>query len=50
MTTQHKLGHYRDGFVSVAFCKVCGAEGEKLFEPCPQKIENRLDEKNQTAK
>jgi hypothetical protein len=35
---KHQLDHYKDGFVSVAFCKVCAAEGEKLFDPCPQEV------------
>lgn len=50
MTTRHTIDYYLDNHVAVAFCKVCSAEGEKLFEPCPQKIENSLDEKKQTAK
>lgn len=32
----HKLGSYKDGNVSVPFCELCGAEGFKLFENCPQ--------------
>lgn len=57
MTKQHDLGHYQDGRVSVAYCKRCSAEGEKLLEDCPQKIiinqnisEKLLDEKKQTVK
>lgn len=52
---QHELDHYFDGRVSVAYCKVCSAEGDKLLEDCPQKISSPLDkshltEKNQTTK
>lgn len=57
MTTQHAIGYYLDNHVSIAYCKVCSAEGEKLLEDCPQKVINPqnistkgLDEKNQTAK
>lgn len=56
MTKQHDLGSYQDGRVSVAYCKLCSAEGEKLSEDCPQKIllnqnifKNTLDEKKQTS-
>jgi hypothetical protein len=45
MTKQHDLAHYKDGYVQVAYCKRCSAEGQKLLEDCPQKIENPLDEK-----
>ena len=50
MTKQHVIGYYLDGRVQVAFCKVCSAEGAKLFEDCPQKIEKPLDEKKDPAK
>lgn len=50
MTKQHELGYYQDGFVSVAYCKRCSAEGEKLLEDCPQYSEKSLDEKKQTVK
>ena len=50
MTKQHDISHYLDGRVQVAYCKVCSAEGEKLLEDCPQKIEKPLDELNQAAK
>lgn len=45
MTKQHDIGYYLDGRVLVAYCKQCSAEGEKLLEDCPQKIELPLDEK-----
>lgn len=45
MTKQHDIAYYLDGHVQVAYCRKCSAEGEKLFEECPQKIENTLDEK-----
>lgn len=38
MTKQHDIGHYLDGRVSVEFCKICSAEGEKLLDECLQKI------------
>jgi len=47
MTKQHDVAYYKDGHVSVAYCKRCSAEGLKLLEDCPQKIENALDEKKQ---
>lgn len=54
MTKQHDIGHYLDGRVQVAYCKRCSAEGQKLFEDCPQKIsvedleqlEGDLEDKN----
>ena len=45
MTKQHDLAYYQDGYVRVAYCRKCSAEGLKLLEDCPQKIENTLDEK-----
>lgn len=39
-----------DGYVAIAFCKVCSAEGQKLLEDCQQKIELPLDEKKQADK
>lgn len=45
MTKQHELAYYNDGNVKVAYCRKCSAEGLKLLEDCPQKIENTLDEK-----
>lgn len=64
MTKQHAIDYYLDGHVSVAYCKRCSAEGDKLLEDCPQvlfkpanpdKINEdflnySLDEKKQTAK
>lgn len=50
MTKRHVIDYYVDNHTMVAFCKVCSAEGLKLFEECPQKIENALDEKKPTAK
>lgn len=35
----HQIGYYKDGLVSVAYCKICSAEGEKLLEDCPQNTE-----------
>jgi hypothetical protein len=43
VTKAHTPDHYKDGFSMVAFCKVCGAEGLKLLEDCPQKIIHSLD-------
>lgn len=49
MTRLHKLGHYKDGFVLVEYCRVCSAEGEKLREDCPgnfpDPVKKSLDEK-----
>lgn len=50
----HSIDYYLEGHVKVAFCKKCSAEGEKLLEPCPQKIslpddKNTLDEKKQNS-
>jgi hypothetical protein len=52
MTKSHDLGYYEDGRISVAYCKRCSAEGDKLLEDCPQKVdldqtisEKSLDEK-----
>lgn len=42
MTKQHVIGHYLDGRVQVAFCKVCSAEGDKLLEDCPQEISIKI--------
>lgn len=50
MTKQHVIAYYLDGRVQVAYCRVCSAEGDKLLENCPQKIENTLDEKKQADK
>lgn len=50
MTKQHDVGYYEDNHVQVAYCRKCSAEGQKLLEDCPQKIENALDEKKQTDK
>ena len=50
MTRLHDVAYYLDGHVQVAYCRKCSAEGEKLLEDCPQKIEKPLDEKKPTAK
>ncbi len=50
MTTPHDIDYYDDNHVRVAYCKRCSAEGEKLLESCPQKIEKALDEKKPPAK
>lgn len=44
MTKPHVIAYYQDGHVQVAYCRECSAEGDKLLEDCPQKIENSLDE------
>jgi hypothetical protein len=50
----HTIDYYKDGQMSIPFCKICSAEGLKLFEDCPQKVgsleQKSLDEKKQTAK
>jgi len=54
MTRIHVLDFYMDGYQAVSFCKVCSAEGDRLFEDCPGKInepdKNKLDDHKQTAK
>lgn len=50
MTKPHDIGYYLDVRVSVAYCKRCSAEGDKLLEDCPKKIEKPLDEKKLPAK
>lgn len=45
----HVIDYYMDGYQPVSFCKVCSAEGDKLFEECPGKYEKPLDASNQTA-
>lgn len=47
---RHVIDYYLDNHVAVAFCKICSAEGEKLFEDCLQKIEKPLDETKPPAK
>jgi len=39
MTTRHVIDYYMDGFTMIAFCKVCSAEGDALFEECKGLIE-----------
>lgn len=34
MTTRHVTDYYMDGHIAIAYCKVCSAEGDKLFEDC----------------
>lgn len=50
MTKRHVIDYYMDGHSAISFCKVCSAEGLKLFEDCPGKIEEKVDEKKPTAK
>lgn len=64
MTKPHTPAHYLDGFVRVAFCQVCGAEGLRLLDDCPNEVVHTfsvedletkqfdlgLDANNQTAK
>lgn len=37
MTTRHVIDYYLDGFQMMAFCKVCSAEGNGLFDECKGK-------------
>ena len=30
----HTIDYYMDGHAAISFCKVCSAEGDKLFEEC----------------
>jgi hypothetical protein len=31
---RHVIDYYLDSHVTIAFCKVCSAEGEKLIDDC----------------
>jgi hypothetical protein len=55
MNIPHTIDCYKDGYLNVKFCKVCGAEGLTLLGSCPrtfvyEKNEKALDEKNLTVK
>lgn len=64
MTKPHTPAHYQDGFVRVAFCRVCGAEGLRLLDDCQgnvihtfssddveqKELDLAIDGTNQTAK
>lgn len=41
MTRRHVTDFYMDGHIAVAFCKVCSAEGDKLFDDCAGPIQSR---------
>lgn len=45
----HVIDYYMDGYHPVSFCKVCSAEGDKLFDECPGKYEKGLDQVNKDA-
>ncbi len=34
MTRRHVIDFYLDNHVAVSFCKVCSAEGDRLFDAC----------------
>ena len=34
MTLRHVTDFYMDGHIAVSYCKVCSAEGLRLFEVC----------------
>lgn len=36
MTKLHDIGYYEDNHIMVPYCRKCSAEGDKLFEDCPQ--------------
>lgn len=39
---QHQIDFYKDGYQSIEFCKICGADGEKLYIECTGSIEKDL--------
>ena len=38
MTKQHDVAYYKDGYVSVAYCRKCSAEGLELQKECSGKF------------
>jgi hypothetical protein len=46
VTKPHTPAHYLDGFVRVAFCKVCGAEGLKLLDDCQGNVIHTFEGKD----
>ena len=36
MNIPHTIDCYKDGYLNVKFCKVCGAEGLTLLGSCPR--------------
>jgi hypothetical protein len=32
----HNLDTYREGWLRIEFCTICGAEGQQLFETCKE--------------
>lgn len=40
MTRRHVTDYYMDGHVSVEYCKVCSAEGLRLFDDCSGPIKS----------
>jgi hypothetical protein len=45
VTKAHTLSSYKDGHITVTFCKVCGAEDLELFADCPLKVIHANDPK-----
>lgn len=39
----HIEDFYMDGHIAIKYCKTCSAEGDKLFEECQGKSENKYD-------
>lgn len=39
MTLSHVPDFYMDGYIAIPYCKVCSAEGDKLFETCSGPIQ-----------
>lgn len=47
MTLHHVIDFYMDGYMAISYCKVCSAEGNKLFDECTgpiQKCEEQIRE------
>lgn len=38
----HVIDYYMDGYQPVSFCKVCSAEGDKLFDDCSGPITDQI--------
>lgn len=34
MTLRHVPDFFMDGYIAISYCKVCSAEGDKLFDIC----------------
>lgn len=39
----HSHSTYKEGWLRVEFCTICGAEGQQLFEPCKPPVKKEDD-------